>query len=477
MPNQLDIAVTQSLTEINMTINNIKILRESTGVQSALNDLKEEVSQKPSAFSESGQVIDQLNSSIAVWENPKSNAADIVSSSLALTSKILFASGLGGLGFIIGLGGAIAGAFGSKKSTNYYNVLNTMINGAVNRLNSELIDESLSGGLREMETNFWTINDILDKGEVPKNSPITFDYSTKDFTTAATKQLGAAYKNLQLNLSYDHRENWENAAETFYTMSQILNFKVLLLTQAVAFFQLVDANSSDPDRRASVILDYLNNEFPSTAKSQTAPYMMKPDLAHGAITQAIYRLPDDKFRIVGSLMAYLNDQKMLFWPHGASQYRFKSSPNSKNLAVRISTWYDRKQKDPARVLFNDLIFHNKKHDGYKTIKTHWSLYPDTEEYSPQPYYRWFLQALQDDHSKGTLDIFLFEVKPTQEEIQKYNIPDPKENSLLIIGDYAQDKLWRATHEDHGLHHTSYADMISNKHTPAKCLWVLLNKTE
>jgi hypothetical protein len=45
----------------------------------------------------------------------------------------------------------VGGAFGSHKKTNYYQVLDQMINDAVDRLNSEQVDQALAGALLTMK--------------------------------------------------------------------------------------------------------------------------------------------------------------------------------------------------------------------------------------------------------------------------------------------------------------------------------------
>jgi hypothetical protein len=483
-----------SLGDLNHQIDSDPLLSSSPGVQQAQKNLNEQAKQNPSAFNQSGQVIDALNSGIAVWTNPNSSAEQIASSSLNVASKVLYATAAipgvdivtAPLGFLVGLIGAIVGVFGSHKKTNYYQALQKMIDDAVNQLESEQVDQDLAGALNTMQGQYWTICDILSLGAVPAGSPIAQDFGTESFTTAASQQLGEAFKNLEINLPYAKRDNWDNAAETYHSLATVLAFKVMYLMQGVSYFQLVDANTSDPGRRAQVLIDYINSLYARSSElGQAAIYMVRPDITHSVITQAIYRLSEDEFRSIGALMAYYIDDpnatgtKPWFWPTNATQYRFHAADGD---MVRLSTWANRIKKDP-RVLLGNETFADAGDAGYAGTQSHWMLWADTDAYSPQPYYRWYLQTADGGKTRGT---FLFQVFPTADEIDEYNIADydisnSQAPSLLFISSVGKDEVWHSSGKDTALHRdASFADIINGqdgKKNANKYLWVLLSESE
>lgn len=478
------------LSTLNEQIDSDPILSSSLGVQQAQKSLNEQAKQNPSAFSQSGQVIDALSSGITVWTDPNASAEQIASSSLNVASKVLYASAAipgvdvitAPLGFIVGLIGAIVGVFGSHKKTNYYQVLQKMIDDAVNQLESEQVDQDLAGALNTMQGQYWTICDLLSQGEVPSGSPVIQDFNTQSFTTAASQQLGEAFKNLEINLPYEKRDNWDNAAETYHSLSTVLAFKVMYLMQGVSYFQLVDANTSDPGRRAQVLLDYINSLYARSSElGQAAIYMVRPDITHSVITQAIYRLSEDEFRSIGALMAYyVNDPrapepKPWFWPTNATQYRFHAPEGD---VVRLSTWSNRVGKHP-RVLLADETFGDNTHGSYTGEQSHWMLWADTDDYRPQPYYRWFLQAIDGSTTRG---VFLFQVFPTAAEVSEYNIVDTQGRSLLFISSVGKDEMWHSSNQGTELHRDApFAEMINGQNgknkNANKYMWVLLNASE
>ena len=471
--------ISVQLEQINKKIDNDPILSASQGVKSA----QEAVNSKPvNYFANSGQVITQLNSSIDVFTNPSSSPEDIAASSLQLTSKVLFAtSGIpvvgevtAPIGFLVGLIGSIVGAFGSKKKSNFMDKINQMIKDASFAQESDFVDANLDGAMNKMKTDYATMNDILSSGEVPSGAPITGDFSLKDFLDQADDSLGSSFSILEKNADLERKDNWSNSARNFSNICKLITFKAMYLSQGIAFYQLVDKNTSDPNRRAAAVVNSLNNTFPQKYHSLAVPFFVNPNLNHAGITHFIYKLSENDFRSIGSLFVFMNNNSHEFWPSGASQYRFKVTDKQKSdyngQVIRMSTLH----RSDDHILDNRLKF---THHEPTDIKSHFSLWADTDKYSPQPYYRWFFQPVDDEKNKGQQKSYIFEVKPTQDEIKKYKLPDSKNNTLLMIGDTDKDKVWYSSSDsDKPMKRKSYGDLLSKKELN-KCLWFLQSENK
>lgn len=462
-----DEEIEQQLTALNEHVNANPELAGNETVATALDNVNK---QPRSSFSQSAGVITALNQAIPKFTDPNSNAEDIASGSLQLASSILYAaSAIPGvvvitapLGFLVGLVGAIVGIFGSKKQ-NMLDQIKVVVNDAVDRANSEQMQQDLAGAYRNILDRYITLSTILSSNSsIGPASAFYNQYSLDEFTAIASDEIGAAIKNLDLNADIAKKDNWDNSANTYFALSQVLMIKAMYISQGIAFFNIrEDSAAGGLASESSILAKAAVGIFKSYA-NDAGKFICRPSIIQAGITHSVFRLPETRYRIIGVVFSQLG---LIFWPYDGSQYRFTdtvSSAKQGNSCARLSV-LNAFTSSPEMALGNDFKFSASDVTGEKT---HFMLWADPDSnydtfYNPPPRYRWFLQPSVNSHNLGYRECYIFRVNPTAQERQDYKLKDFN-GSLVMIGDVDKDAVWHMKTKDKSVDKSKYGDIVNPK---------------
>lgn len=485
-PQSSDDDLYNQITLLNDNINQDPELSSNETIMAALNQIN---SQPRSSFSQSAGVITTLNQVLPKFTDPNSNAEDYASGSLQLVSSILYASSAipgavvvtAPLGFIVGLVGAIVGLFGAKKS-NMLDQIKVIVNDATDRQTSEQMQQDLAGAYTEIRDKYITLCGILrDNSTIVPGGNYYNDYKQEDFTAVASNEIGAAIDNLRLNTQdLSKKDNWENTANTFYALSQVLIMKAMYISQGIAFFNIrQDPNNNTKNSQSSTLSSSAITIF-DAYKTSAGPYVCRPNMYQAGVTHCIFRMDEIRFRLIGVLFSQLG---LEFWPVNATQYRFTdtvSSMGHQGSACTRLTTLDMYHAGKEQVLYLDMHFVSG--DKAQSAGTHFMLWADPDSnysgYNPEPpRYRWYLQpAISASDAAGMQEVYIFEVSPSAQDRSTFKISDTA-NSLLMIGDTNKDNVWFSHTKEPQREKRGYADCISSSANANDCIWILLGEMQ
>jgi len=436
-------------------INAVPELASSVAVQASLSAIENIAKDDKAFFDEVDGVFDAIGEAIPKFTNPNSNGADIASGILAITGAVVMVAGrvtgvamiAGPLGYAIKLVGSIVGVFGNSKTSQYFNALEQMVNDAVDRVNTEQVNQDIAGAFSQMYQRHQVIAYLLTNTYSDPQRQLLYtnpDITVMMFADEAEKELGAAYKNLSYNTDKSKKDNWANAAETFYSLSQLVAFKVLYLLEGFAYFQLAESGTfplskdkSDnqqpnvPTRTAT--MNAVIQNFMGNYAKKGDPYFVAPTIQTGVITNCIYQFPENKFKFIATLYYYLPAVKPVYWP------KSKTNPNppyESGYSITITTQelYQKryvlsvKNEGPKGSIFFDSRPSHMKFD---------TRYP--REGIMPPYYRALFttnDGLNNGEFKITENVYLFTIS--------VNNGDPE---WLVIGSAESGKLGNIWYND------------------------------
>lgn len=500
-------------------IEKVPELKNNKAVKNALDNAQNELKNDSKSLDGVSDIFSTLGKAIGKFTYSGSTQIDIVSGIFDITSSVIKIFALipgastiaGSLGTAVGIVGAVIGVFGTSKTTKYFNALTGMVNDAVQKLNDDLTKQSLSGAMEVLSADHDMLVNILSVEHSDLNSlKETYkDFTVKSFTEMAEKELGAAIEYLNGSTVGSNHNNWPIAADTFHKLTELVAFKILCLLESLAYFMLVENGRTDTGSSSYGINASLNS-FLVKYNKHLAPFFKKPTVTNAALTHNIYRFTDDKFDFVLNVCKYLAQEELLFFPQGTHPYKFNCTHSKKHVlgasnsgsvqCIRMTTLNARDNhkkniftlKPSIPGPSNIVCFYkdNSKDSEY----THFSLEP-TKGNKP-PYRTWKLESrnickdLTNTYKiverRYTLeDIYIFEVFPTDEEIDKSkNWPnewkyEPDGHSLFMIGSIREDKVL-CDHKGSELKMESfYTVTYKDTHygSPDQCIWVMFNEND
>lgn len=514
-------------------------LNENEAVKQSLDEINAvyDKDKKSNYFDTTTDVFKAIGSGIGKFTKKDANGADIASGILVISSAVFKMLGLipgakvitGPLSMAFKLFGSIAGYFGSSKTSRYYLALETMVNDAVDRVNSEQTVENLNGAMNEIQERQGKIAHLLSLKytNAPEqlsiyNNEITTDY----FSGAGEFELGAAYDNISKNIGKSHRGNWARTAGTFYSICELVSYKHLFLLQGIAYFQLAETDRSESSKNATVT--FSTSAFMKKYYDKSLPYFERPSLRTAAITHYIYRLTESSFNFIALLCDTLSEGSATYWPEKASNYEFGCSISGKHDAgggpkcIKLTTLFAHRESnsDKNRVLKNPFGVKSNRENiegghsigipefvskkdaaGYKQF-THFEIKKLLNGKADKPpYYNWSLSA-QNQHSEFYIDRshspagkhryksftfsdqgYIFRVFPTDDELTsgkghweaEWHKKPEKGRTYIMIGSRGgkEDEVWATKHkkntgsEDH-FEKKSYFDIVYNDHDTYGC---------
>jgi hypothetical protein len=502
--------------QLKAEINKVPELKDNKALSSALDNAQKEIDKDPKASDSVSDIFSELGKAIPKFTYKDSNQYDIISGIFDVTNAVIKVFGLipgakvitGPLGAAVGVLGAIFGGLGTSKTTKYFNALTAMVNDAVEKLNDELTNQSLSGAINVLQADHNMLAGILsvehaDLKKLAANNPT---YNAHYFALLAESKLGSAIDYLKSSTGKSNANNWSLAADTYHKTLEVVAYKLLCLLEATAYFNLIEGGDTDTDS-ATYELNKAMNDFMDKYKGEMEPFFVKPTITNSALTQYMYRFTEAKFNFVILVNHFLSRNTDSYFPDKASQYRFNchatqqhSHPENQMDCVKLTTL--RALHDGKGLRINSSIpssgayIYFKKNESKYDYLTHFNIY--TIEGAKPPFKKWILRTRNEckDLSNSykpisypyELTAFIFEVFPTAEELNnssrwpnKWKF-DPNGKTLLIIGCY-DDKNNNTVVGDHNgsdLKNESFHEFVyEKKHygSPDHCIWVMLNENE
>jgi len=379
----IEIEIEASLHDIETTLSEFHMINvegEPEGknpIEASLTDVKKEVKKgkddSPDYVKTIGLVSDLLKtvaSSVKIFTNPKSNEYQIASGAFLMASSFVKVLGVipgaslvtGPISAVLKLVGSILGKFGTKKETNYYSMVEQIVRDANNFQSTKETWKSLMGAIGTMGPMHTDLVFILsqtweDMDIIRFNSnPIGLN----DISALASSNLSSAYEDMLLNLPKENKANWANTAETFFYINKVVAFKVLVLLEGIAYYQLI---GNGPIIKSDATAKTLNNSleaFMDQSLVNSKFYFAEPGIVTSVIAHHIYRMPPDKFWFISRVFCNLYNACSLpsallleeyFFSNQAGQGQFVCScdanhdhkPEDDNgRCVRLATLFDRR---------------------------------------------------------------------------------------------------------------------------------------
>ncbi len=529
MPESL-ISVSKRVAELEKMVADTPALAKNAAVTESLDAINKKLETDPEYFDALDGVFEALTNTIPKLASTDSNGADITSGVLEIASALIKAIAIvsGGsviteaCAYVVKIVGSIVGAFGSYDGS-YKKQLETMISDAMKEMGTDAAMKQLSGQISEMQSSQELLASILSKTYAdPKKLIDDYkDFSVKYFVTMAEDELGQTIYVISSNANKDSRKNWSNAADTFYMLTQLIAYKALFMLEGISFYNLAEDGAAEKTL-ANQMVDSLN-DFMVRYAGKGAPFFAKPNIQHAAITQFIYRFSDKKFRFVYGVYNYFSPKGLDLW--SAAAYKFDCKLNTHNVSltktgfncVRLSTLYATRDSNKEMILtippygqsgsesdlkngiaYGNLQFVERNGSG----TSHFSFFPAQDNV---PYITWTLEARNTNEEyiiyhdsrtgqnkpgphnnvvKSEHDLFVFEVFPSQEEL---NNKDDKGKKLwpndwkhkpasdrvyFIVGLRNENKIW-TDHNGNRFDEADFYDVVYNsKHygNPEHCMW-------
>lgn len=347
----------KSLDRLAEEISKSVELSTSAAVTNTLKKIDEEKKQKPDYFDEVDDVFDALTRAIPKFTNKNSNTADIFSGICDVASAVVKVGGLltgqlavaGALSYALKLVGSVIGVFGSSKTTRYFAALTEMVNAANNTSLSKDVNQQLGGAMHEIYSRHIKVSWLLSIDFSVEKNDLQERYgneiTTEYFRQPGIFELGAAFKNLDANVSKDSRANWANAAGTYYMASQLMGIKILFYLEGIAYFNLAEKDAFSATSRYNAIQHELDG-FRASYLRFSGKFFGRPSVAYAAITQYIYRLDEPHFKLVAHVFDFLDEERVVpFWPVGEKSKTWftcnikHTAPGVNNVCLRATTLF------------------------------------------------------------------------------------------------------------------------------------------
>ncbi|WP_162906884.1 hypothetical protein [Algihabitans albus] len=420
MPDSAQIIDNPSLLNIINQVQASPLLNTSSGVQYYLGQALA-ANEKGIDFSPAQGVLDATSKAIDTFTNPNANAYDITSGSLAIASSISMAIAktvpgasivAGPLGIVLGLAGTIFGAFGSARNNNsQINIMQKMLDDAFLKAAADSARYDLEGALAEMKDYYSAMSDALDSmnGPIPLNA---LGCRPDDVTAEGSKELGSAWAVIEDDVSsLDNYAVWPTTAKTFYVYAQVLSFKLMYMTQAVAYFNAIypgPAKSEDVYVSNAELTKHLTE-----AKQQFGLFLGRPTLQNACLTNEIYKLPREQFDDIRRMVT------------GLGLIDFDLPERHKDGHAELSTYHVMIHHGNKRLVphhQNSFHFDGGPNGGEFT---HIQLYVSKEDDQGAPYQFAKLNALESDgrdYSQHPLQFSFYPVSPADAEFDRYSLP-------------------------------------------------------
>ena len=532
--------------ELEKEILAVPELKANAAVQKTLTEINDKFAKDTNYFKEVGEVFTSLKTAIPKFTSPKSNKADIMSGVFQVSSSLLKVIGLipgasvvtGPLSTALKLIGNIFGVFGSSEG-KYNTEIADLINNAVDQLETDMAVSGIKGKINEMKGEHELLASILSKTYADPSKLLVqyHDFTVKYFINIGEFELGVAYSDLLKNTDRSHRANWANAAAEFYSISQLVAFKVLYMVEGIAFFELAEEKEGlfvRTNQMKDSLLAFMTDYY---QRGQT--YFIKPTLTVAAITHSIYRLDQSEFDLLSELYDYLSSGKASYWPSNASNYRFNCAiPQKHNVGstgssecIRLTTLFAHREKEDKKnrvlsTLMNadtDSVSYNADRSTAApvyTSKEHEEKSPETAHFAiwarldgrpdKPPYYNWVIEA-KNKHKEHYSDqtqhhnyhekefvfrdegFYIFQVFPDDNELNNvwesdWHKKPEKNRTYIMIGSRGGDKtqVWTTYHHKNTgstdyFKKVDYFDIVYNDKNgfgcPDHCMWYLLGQDE